>query len=77
MNPATMTQLLQQYGPWAVVVMQSLAIIAIWSELKEERKRRDAEARGFYINQIQTTKDMSEQQARFSDVLKAFARRNQ
>ena len=75
MNPASITTLLAQYGPWAVVAMEALALLGIWNELKAERKRRDADAQGFYLAHIQNVKDAADRESRFADTLRLFAPR--
>ena len=76
MTPDKMVALLTQYGPWAVVVLESMALVAMWNEVKSERRRRDADAQGFYLAQIQNVKDAADRESRFADVLRMFAPRS-
>ena len=88
MDPVETTRILQTYGPWAIVVLETILssgiIISLWramradrrrfdKELAEERARRDADAQGFHLAQIQNVRDAAERESRFADVLRMFA----
>ena len=70
MNPVTIASMLQSYGPWGVVALESLAMFAIWRELLLERKRRDSDNQGFALAQIQNVRDAADRESRFADVLR-------
>jgi hypothetical protein len=78
-NPAPLASMLQSYGPWGVCallfVAGSTAAGILWRELLLERKRRDADAQGFALAQIQNVRDAFDREARFSDIIKMFAGR--
>jgi hypothetical protein len=74
-NPFETAKLLQLYGPWGVCVILLGIIWVLWRALENERKKRDADARGFHIAQIQNVKDAADREQRFSDVVRMFAPR--
>ena len=76
MTPDRIVVLLAQYGPWAVVALESIALIGMWNEVKSERRKRDADAQGFYLAQIQNVKDAADRESRFADVLRMFSPRS-
>ena len=73
MNPIETAKLLQTYGPWGVCVVLLGIIWVLWRALENERKKRDADARGFHLAQIQAVRDASERESNFSSVIRMFA----
>jgi hypothetical protein len=68
--------LLQTYGPWAVCVVLLGGIAALWSALQRERAKRDADARGFHMAQIQAVRDAAERERAFNDTVRFIAGRH-
>jgi len=73
MDPVKIAALLQDYGPWAVVGLFAIAIVGLWLELKAERKRRDADARGYNLHIIQMVKESAEREKNFTAVIRLFS----
>ena len=90
MNRVETAKLLQEYGPWGALVLETLLatgiIVSLWramradrkrfdKELAEERAKRDADAQGFHLAQIQNVRDAAERESRFADVIRMFVPR--
>jgi hypothetical protein len=75
MNPVATAEMLRTYGPWAVCVVLLGFVGTLWRALSQERAKRDADAQGFHMAQIQAVRDGAERERAFSDTVRTLASR--
>jgi hypothetical protein len=86
MDPVILTSILRDYGPWGLVALFLTAIIIQWKTARadrkefdktiaEERSKREADARGFHMAQIQNVRDLGEREKAFNETIRIIAGR--
>jgi hypothetical protein len=79
MEPITATELLKNYGPWAVIVLEAIlatgVVTKLWQALQSERAKRDADSKGFHMAMIQNVRDAEERARAFNETIRTIARR--